>query len=259
MKILRAIVPITAAPGGCPSEGMSMKATTMYETEIVITTMHKVKGLEFDCVVIPPSFSNLPLQSSDSFSSEELDEQLDEEKRLAFVSYTRAKNRLLVFKHDREFALANNTTYVVPEDKSISLGVPVQPEIKKLKIGWAAKDFNFNRGINNYINSSIRSGDFINVKKRIVTHNGAHFTVNELRKENTNKSIGELASNANIVGKHQSVSGFVVNEIVVWTFEDTCKFDVENGTNYASDWCAEARSQGYIYLVDFAGFGVPID
>lgn len=234
-------------------------ANTKYETEIVITTMHKVKGLEFDCVVIPPSFSNLPLKSSDSFTTEEVDEQLDEEKRLAFVSYTRAKYRLLIFKHKREFALANNTTYVVPEDKSISLGIPVQPEIKKLKIGWAAKAFNFNRGVNSYINKSIRSGDFINVKKRIVTHNGAQFAVNELRKENTNIPIGELASNANIVGKHQSVTGFVVNEIVVWTFEDTCKFDAENGTNYARDWCAEARSQGYIYLVDFAGFGKPVD
>jgi ATP-dependent DNA helicase RecQ len=48
-----------------------------------------------------------------------------------------------------------------------------------------------------------------------------------------------------------------VNEVVVWTYDDTCKFDSENGTNFARDWCPEAMKKGFIYLVDFAGYGVP--
>lgn len=227
------------------------------ETEIVLTTMHKVKGLEFDCVIIPPSFSNLPLKINERLTDTEFQEQLDEEKRLAFVAYTRARYRLLIFKHLRENALANNNRYVIPENANIGLGIPVQPEIKKLKIGWAAKAFNFNGGVNNYINTSVKSGDFVFVRRRVVPYNGNHFVVHELLKENTTRPIGELASNANIVRDHQTVSGFVVNEVVVWTYEDTCKFDLENGTNFARDWCQEARNLGYIYLVDFAGFGVP--
>ena len=230
-----------------------------HETEIVLTTMHKVKGLEFDSVIIPPSFSNLPLKINDLLTQAELVEQLDEEKRLAFVAYTRARYRLLIFKHFREIALANNNRYVIPENANISLGIPVQPEIKKLKIGWAAKAFNFNGGVNSYINTSVKSGDFVFVRRRAVSYNSNHFIVHELLKENTTRPIGELAGNANIVRDHQTVSGFVVNEVVVWTYEDTCKFDSENDTNFARDWCQEARNQGYIYLVDFAGFGVPAD
>lgn len=230
-----------------------------HETEIVLTTMHKVKGLEFDCVIIPPSFSNLPLKTNELLTNEEFQEQLDEEKRLAFVAYTRARYRLLIFKHLRENALANNNRYAIPENANLGLGIPVQPEIKKLKIGWAAKAFNFNGGVNNYINTSVKSGDFVFVRRRVVPYNGNHFVVHELLKENTTRPIGELASNANIVRDHQTVSGFVVNEVVVWTYEDTCKFDSENDTNFARDWCQEARNQGYIYLVDFAGFGVPAD
>ncbi len=230
-----------------------------HETEIVLTTMHKVKGLEFDSVIIPPSFSNLPLKINDLLTQEELEEQLDEEKRLAFVAYTRARYRLLIFKHFREIALANNNRYVIPENANQGLGIPVQPEIKKLKIGWAAKAFNFNGGVNSYINTSVKSGDFVFVRRRVVPYNGTQFIVHELIKENTTRPIGELAGNANIVRDHQTVSGFVVNEVVVWTFDDTLKFDAENGTNYARDWCQEARNQGYIYLVDFAGFGVPVN
>jgi ATP-dependent DNA helicase RecQ len=230
-----------------------------HETEIVLTTMHKVKGLEFDSVIIPPSFSNLPLKINDLLTQAELDEQLDEEKRLAFVAYTRARYRLLIFKHFREIALANNNRYVIPENANVGLGIPVQPEIKKLKIGWAAKAFNFNGGVNSYINTSVKSGDFVFVRRRVVPYNGTQFIVHELLKENTTRPIGELAGNANIVRDHQTVSGFVVNEVVVWSYEDTCKFDSENDTNFARDWCQEARNQGYIYLVDFAGFGVPAD
>ena len=237
----------------------SITTTTTHETEIVLTTMHKVKGLEFDSVIIPPSFSNLPLKVNDLLTQDELAEQLDEEKRLAFVAYTRARYRLLIFKHFREIALANNNRYVIPENANVGLGIPVQPEIKKLKIGWAAKAFNFNGGVNSYINTSVKSGDFVFVRRRVVPYNGNHFIVHELLKENTTRPIGELAGNANIVRDHQTVSGFVVNEVVVWSYEDTCKFDSENDTNFAKDWCKEAKNQGYIYLVDFAGFGVPAD
>ena len=230
-------------------------AALTHETEIVLTTMHKVKGLEFDSVIIPPSFSSLPLKNNDFLSQAELDEQLGEEKRLAFVAYTRARYRLLIFKHSREIALENNSMYKMPENTNNSLGIPVQPEIKKLKIGWAAKSYNFNGGVNNYIKNSINSGDFVFVKKRDVLYNGTTFSVCELLKENTTRAIGELAGNSNIIQDYNIVSGFVVNEVVVWSFEDTLKFDSENGTSYAKDWSPEARKQGYIYLVDFAGFG----
>ena len=59
--------------------------------------------------------------------------------------------------------------------------------------------------------------------------------------------------------RKDGLTGFVVNEIVQFSYEETMKSDEKNGTTYARDWCQEARDQGYIYLVDFAGFGVPAD
>lgn len=237
----------------------SRNASTIHEIEIVLTTMHKVKGLEFDSVIIPPSFSNLPLKINNWLTQVELEEQLDEERRLAFVAYTRARYRLLIFKHDREIALSNNMIYTIPEDSSNKLGIPVHPELKKLKIGWASKAFNFNGGVNNYINTFVKSGDFVFVRRRVVPYNGKHFIVHELLKEHTTRPIGELSSSVNIFKDYTTVSGFVVNEVVVWSYEDSCKFDSENDTHFSNEWCHEAKKQGYIYLVDFAGFGVPCD
>ncbi|HUM50619.1 MAG TPA: UvrD-helicase domain-containing protein [Chitinophagales bacterium] len=227
---------------------------TTDETEIVLTTMHKVKGLEFDAVIIPPSYTNL---LNGRTSSNDSMDQLEEERRLTFVAYTRAKYRLIIYRGNREFALLNNTGYAIPINTNSILGIPVSPEIKKLKIGWAAKSYNYNNGVNNYINTTIKSGDFISIKKRIVPYNGSQFTVHEILKEGSNKPIGELSRNADFTSNYSNISGFVVNEIVVWTYDDTCKFDLENNTNYANDWCQEAKNQGYIYLVDFAGFGIP--
>jgi RecQ family ATP-dependent DNA helicase len=230
-----------------------------HEIEIVLTTMHKVKGLEFDCVVIPPSFSNLPLNNNDNLFEVELQEQINEEKRLAFVSYTRARYRLMIFKGLREYAIASNLRYTHTENENNHMGIPVQPELKKLNIGWAAKSYNFNNGVNGLIKKNIKSGDIVFVKRRYVNYNGNQFLVYELFKENTMTPIGEIARNANIIRNYANIKGFVVNEVVVWSYEDTRRFDLENNTNFAENWCQEARDQGYIYLVDFAGFGVPGD
>lgn len=81
---------------------------------IVLTTMHKVKGLEFDVVITTPSFSNLPLVFHREYEegvtpiamADDLAD-MEEERRLMFVAYTRAKKRLYIFKGQREMALTN--------------------------------------------------------------------------------------------------------------------------------------------------------
>lgn len=213
--------------------------TTTLETEIVLTTMHKVKGLEFDSVIIPPSFSNLPLKINHQFTQAELDEQLDEEKRLAFVAYTRARYRLLIFKHFREIALANNTKFKVPEKMAKDMGYSVKPELSKLFISWAATQDKFSIGLMEYLKNEIKTGDSISLYKKFVIHNG--------------KTVG-LLSNDGFEKKPdvEKLKDFIVNEVIVWSFEETDE-------NFKHFWCQEAIEHKYIYLVDFAGFGVPID
>ncbi|MBD3184926.1 AAA family ATPase, partial [Candidatus Poribacteria bacterium] len=227
------------------------------ETEIVLTTMHKVKGLEFDCVIIPPSFSNLPLNIDNLEDPEDIKEQLEEEKRLAFVSFTRAKYRLLVFRHRREYALLKNETLAIPEENQVQIGIPVHPEIKKLFIGWAANVYNYRNGVNGFIRDNVNSGDFIFVKRRTVPNNGNPFDIHELFKEGSTRAIGRLSRDAGQLLEYRSCRGYVVNEIVVWEYEDTVKFDQDHETNYSNQWCQNARDVGYVYLVDFAGYGIP--
>ena len=75
-----------------------------------------------------------------------------------------------------------------------------------------------------------------------------------------NTSIGQLSRDAGKILDHNYIKKLVVNEVVVWTYDDTLKFDKDNpGKNYAANWCQEAKNQGYIYLVDFAGHGIPQD
>ena len=233
---------------------------TAHETEIVLTTMHKVKGLEFDSVIITPSYSNLAFNQFTTLTDEQITDTINEEKRLAFVAYTRARYRLFVVDFERELALKTSIPYELPANYQTALGIAVEPEIKKINIGWAAKAYNFSGGVNKFISDNVKSGDLIFIKKRVVPNGNNPFTIHELFKEGSTKVIGELSRDAGKLLSHTQIKGLIVNEVVVWSYEDTVEFDLKNpGKNYASNWCQDARNQGYIYLVDFAGFGVPSD
>ncbi|MBY5950540.1 UvrD-helicase domain-containing protein [Algoriphagus marincola] len=223
------------------------------EIEIVLSTMHKVKGLEFDCVVVPPSFSNLPLKDLGYDFENELNENIEEERRLTYVAYTRARYRLLVFKSRREHALLASQIYKLPESLNNRLGVPAPPELSKLIVSWAASDYNFNRkSINQGIKSKVRSGDAVYVKKNV----GEQYTFTELyHTEMDDYPIGSISKSSGRLKEYDLITGYVVNEVVVWTFEDSVKSDERNGTNYSLKWCQEAKDKGYVYVVDFAGYG----
>lgn len=222
------------------------------EVEIVLSTMHKVKGLEFDCVVVPPSFSNLPLRDFAFDESGKLAEIIEEESRLTYVAYTRARFRLLVFKHKREMALDSSQSFRLDESINSQLGIPAIPGLSKLVVGFAAKDYNYNTvSINQKIKLQIKSGDPVLVQKKV---NGKH-TFFELHHEILNIVIGSISSSAGRIKDFNKVSGFVVNEVVIWTYEDSMRSDERNGTSFSSQWCPEAKALGYVYVVDFAGYG----
>lgn len=212
------------------------------ETEIVLTTMHKVKGLEFDAVVIPPSFADLPLTGTGALNATELLEQIEEEKRLAFVAYTRARYRLIAFTYYRERALGRRESYQFPQSIRTNLGIPVKPELQKLYISWGATANGYNVQIQEYIRSNVRSGDSIEINGGYVYHNG--------------NRIGKLSQGAfGRMPNGNRITGFVANEVVVWSYDDTLKSDQRNKSNFASSWCEQAKNKGLIYLVDFAGYG----
>jgi len=212
------------------------------KTEIVLSTMHKVKGLEYDCVIVPPSFSSLPIKN-EGLTSYQIAELIEEERRLAYVAYTRAKFRLQIYLFHRELALRNSEPFEISKKEGQKLGVPAISDLKKLNIGWAAEFNSFNiLRINEYLKKEIKAGTSVKVSgMQIYNESG--------------KVIGKLSSKWLGTKNTFDYKGYIVNEIVVWTYDDSVKSDEKNNTTFANNWCQEAREKGYVYLVDFAGFG----
>lgn len=221
-----------------------------HKTEIVLTTMHKVKGLEFDAVIIPASFTNLPIRESDleGIDNEEYRELVEEERRLMYVAYTRAKYRLVAFYGKRERAMMEGAAFSFPEELINDLGISVPSGIDKYFIGWGATDSG--NVVFNTIEKTLKFGSTISLRK--ATHNWfLHLNGTRIGCL-SNKVSNYLSSKSN---GNDTIEGFRVSNIYKWTLEDTKKFDLKNNTNFENSWTDIAKQRGYIYLIEFSGFG----
>lgn len=232
---------------------------------IVLTTMHKVKGLEFDAVIITPSFANLPLKAHREYGDGyicQIDDlaDMEEERRLLFVAYTRAKKYLHVYKEKREEALENRLIYKTPSETIIGVA-EIEPGLDKYVLGFNVND-NFVQ--NNFVAREVRKNDPV-----IVCLDGT--SANIMWK---GEKIGRL-SDKSIIKKRMLSEGikklndFFISEICVWEYHDALRVDEKNRldvqnmvkgsktTNYAGEWSEAAKKKGYVYIVNIAGFGNP--
>ncbi len=71
-----------------------MNASVNKQGRVLITTMHRAKGLEWDCVIVPCCWDScMPMPSEDM--------QIESERRLFYVALTRARKHLyLVGEND---------------------------------------------------------------------------------------------------------------------------------------------------------------
>lgn len=235
------------------------------QMNVVLTTMHKVKGLEFDAVIITPSVTSLPFNPTEDIDinyplSENDVEQIEEEKRLLYVAYTRAKKYLFVYKGDRERAIENMTRFSSLED---------QWGIRERRVGLDNYNIGYNAGYNFRNNRAIAlnvsKNDPLTIQRRRgKTRFGTPFTTFDIMHNGT--IVGQLSRHSTIAKKMDSgnldyLNGFFVSDVFYWTYADTVAADEraqrENGYNpdYASKWEAEAKQQGYIFIVDVAGYG----
>ena len=223
--------------------------------EIVLTTMHKVKGIEYDAVLIPPSFSNIPQKIERDLEDEiivpaDLEDIFEEERRLYYVAYTRAKRKLTVIKWRRENTLDNPIPAIcevlTKEQVDSKLGLHLKEGIDKFTLYWGASEYG--RGSFEFINNNVKIGDEIKLKK--VNRAGLIFW--EVLVENY--IIAQLSSNIpKRMAEMNELSGFVVSSIYVHTYEET--INSVRGAQYASRWSEESKKRGYIYLIDFSGYG----
>lgn len=215
--------------------------------EVVLTTMHKVKGLEFDAVLIPPSFSNLPSTSSQNHRVP-LEDYIEEERRLYYVAYSRAKRKLVVIKYERENALELGESYRVPPNVLNKLGIAVNEGIDKFTMYWSASDYGLHSF--NDIKNSVSIGDKIVLRPTI--NNYGTFWYAYIN----NKKIAALSKQFSSKISHlPEVNGFIVSYIYVHSYEESLKSDKKNGTNFSEKWNQVSQHRGYTYLIDFSGYG----
>ena len=127
-----------------------------------------------------------------------------------------------------------------------SLGILLEEGIDKFTLYWGASDFG--RDSFETIKNQVRIGDEIILKK--VRRGGYDFW--EVKVNNI--AVAQLSSKIpKKMAEMSELSGFVVSSIYVHTYAETV--NSETGSQYASKWNAESKERGYIYLIDFSGYG----
>lgn len=231
---------------------------------IILTTMHKVKGLEFDVVIITPSFEALPFMPYGQYTVEKKKEDFEEEKRLMFVAYTRAKNYLYVYQWTREKEVANDIEEMhdIPVNSQMQELYHDKIELDKLNFGFGANS----DSINLFIENDLKRNCPLTIKPKY----NNRFNNWEFYIWTENHAVGQLArykdnENGSLIYERlirefsrrqfcSELTGAFVSEIFVWTKEDAIKAGSAVGKDYLKSWSADAQKRGYIYLVDFAGY-----
>lgn len=245
------------------------------QMNVVLTTMHKVKGLEFDAVLVTPSVAPLPFNPQ-----EELDimtpltqtekECIEEEQRLLYVAFTRARKYLITYLGARENSIKNKTKYAGEDN---SLGIRERnPGLDNYNIGYnAGYNFKSNRSILKYVekNAPVAIQRFDRTNRQT----GESFSVYEIICGGT--TVGQLSKSSTIRQRMQEdritrLNGFFVSDVFYWTYQDSVdadkrrqqdyeanpwKYNYLEPENYASRWCEEARKQGFIFIVSISGYG----
>lgn len=223
---------------------------------VVLTTMHKVKGLEFDSVFITPSSFNF--KNSEN-SASIFNEQIAEEHRLYYVACTRAKKCLALYMGPREDAILAGREY---ESANNRKGIFEKEEsLKKYNLGWLNSkcDADFTNTFE-IVNTYVRRNDNI-----VIERSGYFYNIRDLDLEGY-PVIGQLSSSSDIVKAMQYngytyLKGFYVSDIVYWTYQDSLDVDNKNKknnekfNNWAGKWSSAAKEQGFVPIVTIAGYG----
>ncbi|HDX0788397.1 TPA: UvrD-helicase domain-containing protein [Stenotrophomonas maltophilia] len=125
----------------------------------VVSTLHKVKGLEFDNVVILPSAIQFGGGARDRLGPD-LKGDAAEEARLLYVGMTRAKKNLTYYRGDRERSWG--TREPVPYEGLRTDGRVLVGSMEDVSLGWAMQHNAFNPNpdaCQGYIETEVAVGD----------------------------------------------------------------------------------------------------
>jgi len=204
--------------------------------------MHKAKGLEFENVMILPSF--LDMRQGQNF-----EDSCREEERLLFVAATRAKDKLYHFIWEREQKILRREVFTFNRE----IGCPMEPDLSNLYISSFGR-----RNAQIFILNELRVGQEIIFKilhdeRTNWTYRVAYVDNQRLGLLNTrNKSKMNERFNEN------EVRSYYVTGIHKHSCAEILKSDEKNGTTFYNQLDNFTKQQGFVLLPLFAGFGKSI-
>ena len=222
---------------------------------VVLTTMHKVKGLEFDAVITVPSGASLPLnldhaQDLDINDADHAD--MEEEKRLMYVACTRAKKQLIVFTGPREKALMEGRLYYTVEGRKENF-YEKEPRLGNYVLYYNASQY-----------AKATWKDLLEIKanspvsiKKVMRSGWIFYEIYS----NNGICIGQLSMDGSDIRKSMEkngisvLTGFFISDVIAWRFEDS---DKDDSKDYSNKWTDVNKKNTYIYIPIISGMGKPV-
>ena len=194
-------------------------------SRILVSTIHKVKGLEFDSVVMMPSSSPLRLQRIDE---EEQNRLRADEARLFYVGMTRAKHRLYfkVGKREHRWVRGGHDF----EEKPMGLYLTGNP--REVFVSWPGLTTS-NR--QQYIETMVKVGDELALNQSSLRHGKT--AIGRLSKQ-VAETIRRIGRAQNSVLRVHSVYRYPVDEDTLQHFPNILD---------------ECRQRGWLYTVLVSG------
>ncbi|MGB8706115.1 MAG: 3'-5' exonuclease, partial [Gillisia sp.] len=215
---------------------------------VILTTIHRVKGMEYQNVIVPASIAKLPFDPRErTYTPEELEELIDEEKRLRSVAYSRAEKNLFAEIGERENSVENYCQFI-PDAGVVSRGIPVKNGDNITMISWKARNGDANLELHSFLHEELTLGQRVHIG----TDNYGNYGV-----FHQNRMLEKFSTRYSASYNEAKYHGIYIDSIVRYTVEDCLRYDEKHNTTYFQTWSQEAKSRGYIYIVNFFGYAVP--
>lgn len=135
--------------------------------KLTVATVHKVKGLEYDTVLVMPSTESFPFRRVNGGIPPPEAVDAAEEARLCYVGMTRARNRLFIGWGERENQWLNCARYDTSAEthRYCLKGSP-----KELFVSWPGQEPQVRGGLQEYIEKQISLGDQLSLRGPTVHH-----------------------------------------------------------------------------------------
>jgi len=130
------------------------------QARLTISTVHKVKGLEYDRVILPQSTALFPMTTGNGANPHPDVVDAAEEARLWYVAMTRARDVLYMGWGGRERAWWNRRAYTMTTDNRRS---PLTGSPAEVFVSWSAQTPQFNAEIQSYIERKVKNDDQVNI------------------------------------------------------------------------------------------------